>query len=71
MAEWTTEKPTTFGLFWAYENLEPQDADVMLIEIITSYFPEEHLIAIYGNEQTFELDHFSHFMKLEPPAPPG
>ncbi len=31
--EWTDEVPVEPGLYWAYENLDPCDADVFLVRL--------------------------------------
>lgn len=67
--EWTTDKPTQEGFYWAYENLDPEDADVMLVNV--SDGGGDAWCAWWEGDIYFELTHFSHWMgPLEVPVPP-
>lgn len=67
MSSWSEKSPTEMGLYWAYEALDPRDADVMLI----FFQGNGHALSIEYN-MSFEVEHFSHFlpMALSPPRPP-
>lgn len=65
MAKWTTKNPRKMGYYWAYENLDMEDANVALI-----YVARGCETCYYANA-IWEISHFSHFIgPLEIPATP-
>jgi hypothetical protein len=61
---WTTERPKERGYYWAYEDLDPEDADVFLV-----YVKDELHCILYHDE--WPLDSFSHWIgPLQKPEPP-
>ena len=69
MGEWSEGPPhaTRTGLFWAYEALDPLDAEVMLI-----FLRGNDLVLSIEHNVLFEIGHFSHFMPavFSPPKLP-
>ena len=62
--EWSIIPPVEPDYYWAYENLDPEDADVMLV-----LFDGSCVWDFDGQE--FELGDFSHWMgPIEIPTPP-
>lgn len=63
--KWTTKKPEKMGYYWAYEDLNIMDADVLLIFIARGCEKCYHAGSIW------EVNHFSHFIgPLEVPTTP-
>lgn len=61
---WQTSLPTHPGLYWAYEDLDPVDADVIRVELADGI--------LWDDETSFSPAHFSHFMPFteQQPEPP-
>lgn len=68
--QWTTDQPTQPGLYWAYENLDPLDADVMIAKVVMSPNLKRLVVLTIGDECVSALNDFSHWMQAEYPAPP-
>lgn len=68
--KWTTEVPIEPGLYWAYEALDPRDADVMLIQL---RHKDDNIFWSVDHGLPFPPHHFSHFQPFVPdkPLPPA
>ena len=68
--KWTTEVPTEPGKYWAYEALDPLDADVMLVELKGR---GNKIFMSIAHNLPFLDYHFSHFHPFsdEKPLPPA
>lgn len=69
---WSTEVPTEPGKYWAYEALDPRDADVMLVELKGK---DHNIFWSINHGLSFPPHHFSHFQPFDkenplPPLPP-
>lgn len=56
---WTTETPTQPGYYWAYENLEECDADVLSIYVTETSLKENKCLCL---DVISDLSEFSHFI---------
>lgn len=82
--DWTTDVPVTPGYYWAYEALDPEDADIFLVRVSEQlcdfsenwYSPPperkmRHICFLTGNEHFSSTDDFSHWIgPLEMPDYP-
>ena len=73
--DWSTEVPKLPGIYWAYEDLDPEDADVLLVELTAN----GHCFMLGGEggqlipyHKQWTTADFSHWMgPLIVPAPPA
>jgi hypothetical protein len=67
--EWTTEFPTRPGWYWAYEDLDIEDADVFCVAIMHHPFTRKlEIVETFGAKWLRES--FSHWLgPLEEPYP--
>jgi len=66
--KWVTVAPTKRGYYWAYESLDEQDADVLLVYLRGD---DEEIVCWANDGMRFSVQDFSRWMgPLEFPAPP-
>jgi hypothetical protein len=78
--EWTTEQPTTEGIYWAARKSrtipESDKWDIAVVEVVEPFrneftsLKEGLYYYSFGDEQASSIDYFTHWYPLELPEPP-